>query len=191
MNIKSLTDEQIIYKLQEIRKSDVEAFKFYFDEVFNRYKNQIFNLCRYHGLQNDDAFDVIQETFIKLIKFLPSFEKESAFKPWFFKIVLNLVRGKYNEIKKHRFIHIEEIDSTNQIFEEKDFEKLQNKEYIISILNRIPKKFRDVILLNIYGELELTEIAKILGISLRQVYNRLEKGYQMLKEIFGEDGVEL
>ncbi len=187
MELEKLTDEEIIYKLQEIKKSNFQFFEVYFEEIFNRYRNQVFNICRYYGLQTNDALDVIQDAFVKLINFTSSFKKDSLFKPWFFKIVLNIVRNKYNELKKYSFVPIEEVDSSKTFFEEKVFEKIQNKEYIVGILNRIPRKLREVVLLNIYGELEPPDIARVLGISLRQVYNRLKRSNELLKEVFGEE----
>ena len=184
MNLNKISDEQIVYNLQKIKNFNTPAFELYFDELFNRYKNQIYCLCRYYGLQHEDSLDVIQETFIRLIKFLKSFKKNSTFKPWFFKIVLNLVRNKYHEINKNKFIAIEEL-SSDLPFDEENFEKIQNKEYILGILNRIPTKFKEVILLNVYGEMSLEEVSIALNISLRQVYNRQKKGYELIKEIVG------
>ncbi len=184
MDIKKLTDEEILYNLKNLKNRKNSAFNEYFEELFNRYKYQVYSLSRYYGLQNDDSMDVVQETFIKFINFYNSFKPELKFKPWFFKIVLNSIRNKYNELKKYGYVEIEKMSS--QIIYEENFEKFQKREYIRGILSRLPVKEREVIILDVYGELSLEEIANTLDISLRQVYNRLNKAYEEIKEIIGE-----
>jgi RNA polymerase sigma-70 factor (ECF subfamily) len=186
VKISQLSDEELIHNLQKIMNKNSSEFEILYEELFQRYSSQVYSLCRYYGLQHDDSCDVLQETFIKLVNFIKSFRENSLFKPWFFKIVLNLVRNKYNDLKKHNFISIEEISSTTP-FNEENFDIFHNREVIIGILNRIPREFKEVILLRIYGEMKIDEIARVLNISARQVYNRLNKGYELVRKFLEKE----
>ncbi|MCX7820406.1 MAG: sigma-70 family RNA polymerase sigma factor [Brevinematales bacterium] len=185
MDIKKLTDEELVLNLQTLKESSRVVFEQYIEELFERYKIQIYSLSMYYGLQSEDAMDVVQETFIKFLNFHRSFKTDLTFKPWFFKIVLNVVRNKYNELKKHSYVEISKLSS--EMFFDENFEKLQKREILRGILYRLPVKEREVILLEIYGGLNLKEISETLGISLRQVYNRLDKAYELLKEYIGDN----
>mgnify|MGYP003879097153 CR=1 FL=1 len=185
MDIKKLTDEELVLNICALKDESRVIFEEHIEELFNRYKLQIYSLSRYYGLQNEDAMDVVQETFIKFLNFHHSFKKNLTFKPWFFKIVLNVVRNKYNELKKYSYVEISKLSS--QVYFDENFEKLQKREYVRGILNRLPVKEREVVLLEVYGGLSLQEISKTLDISLRQVYNRLEKAYELLREYIGDN----
>lgn len=185
MDLSSYSDEDLIYKIQELDYEKTEI-NIYYEELFERYHNQIYNLCRYHGLKHNDSLDIIQEVFLRLFTSIKSFRKNSLFKPWFFKIVLNSVRDKFNELKKHKLIEINYINDFISE-EEKFFDLLQNKEYIKGIINSLPSTLKEVVILKVYGELDMKEIAAALGISLRQAYNRFNDGCKMLKDKLGEN----
>ncbi|MGC8764366.1 MAG: RNA polymerase sigma factor [Brevinematia bacterium] len=187
MDLSELTDEEIVQKIQQLDENDNTSaeINYYYEELFNRYNNQIYSICRYHGLKHNDSLDIIQETFLKMFMSFSSFKKNFPFKPWFFKIVLNSIKNKYNELKRHRFIQIENLEKISSE-EEKKFDLLQNREYITGIINILPDTLREVVLLKVYGELDMKEIAKIVGISLRQAYNRFNEGCKILKEKLGE-----
>ncbi len=121
MEIRKLTDEQLVLNLQKLKNDSKTVFEEYIEELFHRYKMQIYSLARYYGLQNEDAMDVIQETFIKFLNFYNSFKTDFGFKPWFFKIVLNVVRNKYHELTKHSYVEISKISS--QFYFDENFEK--------------------------------------------------------------------
>ena len=63
-----------------------------------------------------------------------------------------------------------------------DYEKVENKMYLINLLNKIDEKYRDVIRLKYFGDYTLEEISIILDIPLGTVKSRLNFAIKKLKE---------
>ncbi len=184
MPINDLCDEEIIERLKTIQSSNgisSTAEQQYMEVLYNRHYSNAYNLSRFYGLKHSDAEDTVQDVFIKLFRTVNGFRSGFKFGPWFYKIILNKVRDKYNYLKKVKYKEIDfisdKIDEGGEII----FEKFQIRECLNGIINKIPVKFKKILLLHVYGGLDIEEIAEIAGISQRQVYNRLNMAFKMLK----------
>lgn len=188
MPISEMNDEEIIVKLQGLNGDDPNfsgVEKQYAEEIYNRYYKQAYYLSRYYGLSHNDAEDAAQESFIKLFRNVRSFNPQKGFKPWFLKMVLNKVKDRYGALKRVRYKDIDETPETAEVHDnrphDKIIEKFHVQEYLWSIIDGLPVKLKKVVILRIYGELKFEEIAESVGVSVRQVRNRLEYAYGMIK----------
>jgi RNA polymerase sigma-70 factor (ECF subfamily) len=185
MDFSRFSDEELAQKLQKaavILPNDQQNIEAVYAEIYKRYYSHAFCLARYYGLSHNDAEDVVQDVFIKLFKSIHTFKPEKPFKPWFFAIILNHTRSKHNDNKRRRYKELNEAEESLCQPEKNIFEKLQFQVYLNDITNELPEKLRGVLLLKIYGEMEVGHIAKAAGISPRQVFNRLNQAYEWLKE---------
>ncbi|OHD79092.1 MAG: hypothetical protein A2355_10940 [Spirochaetes bacterium RIFOXYB1_FULL_32_8] len=185
MSIKDLKDLDLIIKIKNLQESETiysDVIEQYAREIYSRYYHQAYNLSRYYGLTRHDAEDVVQDSFIKLFKNIKIFNIGKEFKPWFFKIILNTVRDKYREMKKYRTKDIEIIQDTGTNEQEEIFEELHIKDYLNSIINNMPEKLKSVLVLRIYAEMEYEMIASTLGVSIRQLHNRLNAAFDFVKK---------
>ncbi len=181
MPIKDLSDADLISKARELQKSseqydDVVAQ--YLNEIFNRYYSQGYNIARYYGLSREDASDAVQDAFIKTFKSLQNFDIHKEFKPWFFKIVLNAVRDHYRLNQKHRYTEIENAQNIS----EEIFNEFHIRQHINGIISSLPSKLKAVVVLRNYGELSFEEISDTLGVSVRQLHNRINQAYELIKQ---------
>jgi RNA polymerase sigma-70 factor, ECF subfamily len=193
MPISEMSDEEIIVKLQGLTPSNPDfnsVEKRYAEEIYNRYYKQAYYLSRYYGLSHNDAEDAAQESFIKLFRNIRSFNAELKFKPWFLKLVFNKVKDRYGSLKKNRYKDLEETEETEAGNDnrphDKIIEKFHVQEFIGSIIDRLPLKYKKVILLRIYGEMKFEDIAESTGVSVRQVRNRLDKALGLVKAALEE-----
>jgi RNA polymerase sigma-70 factor (ECF subfamily) len=60
-----------------------------FDEIYSSYAPQIFRVCLGYTNDNEQAKDLVQETFISVWKNLPDFRHESQIGTWIFRIATN------------------------------------------------------------------------------------------------------
>lgn len=184
MSIKELKDEELLERLQGLSNSETSfpsAARQYSEEIYSRYFKQVFNFCRYYGLCHNDAEDVAQESFVKFFRNIHSFHIDKKFKPWFFKLVYNKIRDKYQELKKNRFNDLDSVLDMAGNEDENISEKFQIRDYLNGIINELPEKLKTVLVMNTYGELDYEAIAKAVGISSRQVRNRLEQAFELLR----------
>lgn len=188
MPISDLTDEEIVQKLKDLsldNNDDESARDPYYEVLFNRYSSQLYSLARYYGLRHEDANDVLQEGFIKLYQNVGRFAPDKPFKPYFLKIILNLIRDKYRQLKRLRITDIElfqdEIVDDGTPFEE----SLHKKTLLDSIIDKMPPDLKEVILLKIQTDMNVESVAQSLGISRRLAYYRYKKAVAFLKNKTG------
>ena len=71
-------------------------------QIVERYKQQVFRLC-YHMLgQREDAEDVSQEAFVRVLKSLPRWDQQRAFEPWLMTIAANRCRTQLAQRKRRQ-----------------------------------------------------------------------------------------
>ncbi len=186
MSIKDLDDEQIIEQmrglvLQNQKHSDL--FEDYGTELYRRYYRQAYLMARFYGLSREDAEEVVQDSFLRSFRGVRKFKQGSRFKPWFFKILLNVSRDRHTFLKRHHLLLMEGLF----LPEKNIFEEFHIREHVRSSISRLPKKLKQAVLLRIYADLDYRSVAEVLGVTVRQVYNRLNKAYEQLKGFLEED----
>ncbi len=184
MALSELTDEDILIRLKELKKSDDffnDAAKMYSGAIYDRYYKKGYNLCRYWGLYHNDAEDVMQDSFVRLFNYVQTYKAGRPFKRWFLKIVLNQVRAKYNERKRRNLNDLDSITDLPEPGENNNIEKFQIRAYLNGIIEKAPEKLKEVMLLHVNYDLTYDEIAETVGISSRQVRNRLGQAYAYVK----------
>jgi RNA polymerase sigma-70 factor (ECF subfamily) len=180
MGIKDLSDTELISKMKGLDSDDAiysDVFCQYANELYVRYFSQGYNIARYYGLRNDDANDAVQNAFIKVLHSINGFNLRKEFKPWFFKIVLNCVRDRYRELSRHNHIEIDKIEKISN----DSFDKFHIKDTLNGIISKLPVKLREVVVLRVYADLSFNEISEALNVSVRQLHNRLNKAYELIR----------
>lgn len=168
------TDRDLILRA---RRGDAEAY----GDLVARHQTSVFNVC-YRILHNRaDAEDLAQETFIRALDRLHTFDLEREFSPWIRRVAANLCLN-----------HIESHKSTAPLDEERDEDKTQSpgeqvevkerSEQIRSALASLPPHYRLVVELRHYQELSYDEIASELNIPLSDVKSHLFRARKILAE---------
>jgi RNA polymerase sigma factor (sigma-70 family) len=147
----------------------------------------------YHLTYNEeDADDLVQETYLKAHKFIENYDSGTNAKAWLFKILKNAYINEYR--KKSRRppkVDIDEVISFKEGEEPKyaAFHDLRNEIFdntmgdeVTIALNSLPLDFRTVILLCDIETFTYEEIAKILELPIGTVRSRLFRARNMLKE---------
>ena len=174
------TDEDIISLIEKIREGDKKAFT----DVVSLYQRNIF-LLAYSFFQNrEDAMDVVQETFLRLYQKVHMFQRGRNFKNWLLQIAKNICidlyrknYGKKGEWKKEYAIERINLHQAN----DDDFHSIDLKQIMTRCLRKLTNKQRMIFVMKQYNQLEYTEIAQILGISLGTVKSLHFKAVQNMK----------
>jgi len=146
----------------------------------------------YHLTYNeDDANDLVQETYMKAHRFIDKYIQGTNAKAWLFKILKNAYINQYRKKKKQPSrVDFEDIvnfhDSDDRIpgyldLREELFDKMLGDEVTIAI-NSLPIDFRTVVLLCDVEGFTYEEIAKIIDVPIGTVRSRLFRARNMLKE---------
>ncbi|MBI4722282.1 MAG: sigma-70 family RNA polymerase sigma factor [Candidatus Stahlbacteria bacterium] len=157
-----------------------------FDELVSRYETKVYNLAyRMLGSQ-DDAKDILQETFISAFKALNNFREKASFSTWIYRIATNACLMKFRT-KEPRVISIdkeplvaETIDWSESLSDTLDREEL--KKVLDKAISSLPKTHRVVFVLRDIEGLSSSEASKVLNISIAAVKSRLHRARLYLRE---------
>jgi RNA polymerase sigma factor (sigma-70 family) len=147
----------------------------------------------YHLTYNqDDADDLVQETYMKAYRFLNKYEKGTNAKAWLFKILKNAYINEYRKkVRQPIKVDFEDIVAYHDTDDERVsgysdlrqeiFENMMGDEVTIAI-NSLPLDFRTVILLCDIEGFTYEEIASIIDVPIGTVRSRLFRARNLLKE---------
>lgn len=179
----NISDEQLIARFQ---LGDVQAY----DILVHRYKDQLLNFVfRFVG-NRTDAEDIIQETFLRVYRNKHMYKEIAKFSTWVYTIAGNLAKTELRRRKRHKIFSV-----SNFVNEEKDFDipdrdhspekKVDSsiQESIIQkAIEKLPIKFKEVIVLRDIQGFAYEEISQILNIPLGTVKSRVNRGRLKLQE---------
>lgn len=197
--VKVVSDE--IDLVRRARNGEFEAFA----ELVAKYERRVYTLALRIVGRQEDADEVVQETFLSVIEHLQGFREEASFYTWLMRIATNhalkVLRGR----KRLTSVPIEAQQS------EDDYRDLPHPEFIANwrdtperiavqretrrilaeALDELDEKYRTVFLLRDVEGLSTDETAEALGLSAANVKVRLLRARLMLRErltrIFGDE----
>ena len=161
--------------LERSSKGDLEAFRI----LVNYHQNYVFAIAFKIVCDEDDAKDIVQESFIRVWKHIDKYDFRIKFTTWLYRITVNLCFDKLKMRKRKRRIFSGNLESFNQspavvspdIETETVNRDLRMK--IESISEGLTPKQKIVFTLRDLQEMSLKEIAQIIGISINSVKTNL------------------
>jgi len=169
------------------------------EQLVLRYQNRIYNVILKICADPDDAAELTQETFVKVIENLNKFEGRSGFYTWTFRIAVNLTLNycQRNSRLAFRSLDTEQQQDDDQVKQVlKDFlcddsspdpaAEVQNKElYKIAArtLMGLDESHRAVIVLRDIEGMSYARIAEVLDIELGTVRSRLSRARSKMRDI--------
>jgi RNA polymerase sigma-70 factor, ECF subfamily len=163
-----------------------------FDELVRRTYVDTYTLALRLTAHEEDARDVVQESYLRAWKGLPNFRGDAQFTTWMYRITANTA---YTVVKRRRRHRAESLDAMlDDPIElrpgaqpEDAAESAALLERLSAGLDELPPKLRVLVVLkDIYG-LSHEEIAEELGISVPAAKVRLHRGRKRLRDLLYDD----
>ena len=143
-------------------------------KLVNDYSDTMYRVAYNITKNREDALDVCQEVFIRLIKSIGKIKDEAHLKAWLLRATVNC--AKSNCVQAHKR-HCISSESGEEISVCSDLESTELFDAVI----RLPEKYRIVIHLFYYEDLTLAEISDVLKITKASVKSRLFRAREMLR----------
>jgi RNA polymerase sigma-70 factor (ECF subfamily) len=171
------------------KAGDMDAFA----ELVRRYEHRIYRMARQITQNDEDAEDVLQESFLKAFEHLDSFQGQSKFYTWVTRIAVNESLMKLRKRKSDRTVSLDENIETDEepivreiaVWDDTPESKYSQEE-LRQILDRAIESlkpiFRTVFILRDVEELSTEETAEVLGLSVAAVKSRLLRARLQLRE---------
>jgi len=172
-----------------------------FDELVTRYRTRIFAMI-YNMVHNEqDAWDLAQDSFVKAWKSIKRFRGRSSFYTWIYRIVMNVTidwlrkkQVKGAGVEFDDAIQLREVNPASKTLPKADplpYERMERTEVRARIDNAITQlspEHRAVILMKETEGMQYHEIAETLGCSIGTVMSRLfyarKKLQNLLKDVY-------
>jgi RNA polymerase sigma-70 factor (ECF subfamily) len=171
-----ISDEELIEKFQ---RGDIYAYEL----IVKRYKDQLLNFV-YRFLSNqEEAEDVVQETFLRVYRNRHAYKRVAKFSTWIYTIAGNLARTELRRRHRRRIFSLSHIGVDDKDYEISDeffspethVNTVLKEEIIQKEINKLSPKFREVIILRDIQELSYEEISKIMRVPIGTVKSRVNR----------------
>ena len=177
------TEKDII---DQLKQGNEEAFK----QVFETYKDCIFNTILYMVQSNSEAEDLTQEVFVEVFLSIENFNAQSKLYTWIYRIAinkaLNYQRSKKAKKRLGSFLSIFNLSASDDM---PDFVHpgilLENKELSESLyqaIDQLPAKQKTAFILRQLEDLSYLEIAEVMQTTIPSVESLLFRAKQNLQK---------
>ena len=166
------------------------------EDIYHTYRKTLYIIAYSILKDHHEAQDVVQETIIRIANHLDKVEivDSKKTKAYLSIITRNLSINIYNKKKKLVISDtddIEEYVEINTLLYQDNFSDIANKSTFQSKLKHLHPSYADILTLKFYFELEIFEIANVLGISANNASVRLSRALNALKSTLIEREAEL
>ena len=192
MQVTPLNDEQLI---QLYLTGDERAF----EELLNRHQQKIYTSIYLFVKDQNQAEDIFQEVFIKIIDTLRKgkYNHEGKFGQWAMRISYNLCVDYFRRSKRRPQVQpTDEFD----IFEvlrlsddnaEQRIMRSQTHEKVRKLVDMLPPEQREVVILRHYADMSFKEIAKLTRVSINTALGRMRYALINIRKLMEEKQVQL
>lgn len=186
-------DARDLALVEAIRAGDQRAW----NELLESYQDRLYTICLRMVSDPELAADLTQDTMVRVIRGLDSFNAESRLSTWIYRIAMNICLSRLRAEKLRRHPSLDEPDSRGQ---EKSSKISQNREPRASLriqqderrrllgdaLDRLDPDHRAILVLRDVRGLEYDAIASVLGVALGTVKSRLFRARLALRRAIQE-----
>jgi RNA polymerase sigma-70 factor (ECF subfamily) len=164
-----------------------------FSELVEHYERRVFRMAKQITQNDDDAEDVLQETFLKAYTHLADFQRNSKFYTWLVRIAVNEALMKLRKRRSDRTVPLDEPIDTgeDEVIREiavwaDNPEETYSREELGEILDQavqsLKPAYRTVFILRDIEEMSIEETAETLDLSISAVKSRLLRARLQLRE---------
>jgi RNA polymerase sigma-70 factor (ECF subfamily) len=158
-----------------------------FDELAMPLFARLYNFAHWLAQDRVEAEDLVQETYLKALKGFASFQQGTNFRAWIYRILRNTFLTSRTGLKASMTVSLDDeeeapVEPATAETPETVLLASVSRQAIESALERLPVKFREIVLLCDVEEMSYQEIAETLKIPLGTVMSRLSRARKAMRE---------
>ncbi|MDQ0360864.1 RNA polymerase sigma factor [Breznakia pachnodae] len=141
------------------------------DQILEKFSSTVYKVALSQVKNKEDANDIFQEVFLRLVRYQKEFESDEHIKAWLIRVTINcckdFFKNRYNSNKQELVVDI-------------PFEDPKHHEVFYHV-QELEEKYKIIIHLFYYEQYSISDIAKILDMNESTVKTRLSRGRDRLK----------
>lgn len=175
-----LTDLQEI--IERVIRGDQAAFR----RIVEEYRQQAFSMAFRIVCDEEEARDIVQESFIKIWQRMETYDMKQKFSTWMYKIVANCAIDRMRQINRHKLVSLDKVISTIDCINLDDTQvEVDNKEtarLIMWISEGLPEKQKIIFIMRDLQGVDSSEVQQILNLSETSVKSNLYHARRAIRE---------
>ena len=154
-----------------------------FEEMVLSHLDAAYNLARWLMRNDEDAHDVVQESYLRALRFFDGYRGGDA-KAWLLAIVRNTCRTWHSKRNRDAvpFDEVEHSESCPGQNQEQQTARGEQMDALRICIELLPADFREVLVMRELEEMSYREIADATGLALGTVMSRLSRARKRLEE---------
>lgn len=197
---ESMTDHELADLIRRAQNRDPEAFDALIDAYGRRLHGYLYRLTG----SRDDADDLLQELFLRVVRMIGGYTHDGRFEAWLFRIATNLARDRVRRCGRAAGVVNWEAEaaggrdggpagtaSTSEPPPDSSLILREDVDALQRALADLPGAEREVVLLRHFSELSFPEIARLMGTPLGTALARAHRGLAKLRLRLGDPSSEV
>ena len=190
-----------ILKMQPAPKEDVSLVaetlagnQLSFQLLVERYQDRMFGLVRHYTKNAVEVEDIVQDTFLKAYRRLETFQRQSSFSTWLYRIAVNTALDFLKRMGRSPVQAVEDPELSaspvrgqagSGVAIAAPDARLRREEIAritAEVLDELPEIFRTVLVLREFEDMSYQQMAEVLGVSIGTVESRLFRARARFKD---------
>jgi RNA polymerase sigma-70 factor (ECF subfamily) len=151
------------------------------DALYKRYNGLLYGVCLRYTKSQQEAEDILQETFVKIYRHIGKYSMEKSFEGWIRRIAINTAITTYRKQLKHAY----QEDITDPAFAKYDVDDHGDCDYtreeLLSCIQALPDGYRTVFNMYVVEGYKHKEIAEMLDIDINTSKSQLSRAKKYLQ----------
>jgi RNA polymerase sigma-70 factor (ECF subfamily) len=178
--LNALTDNALMLAVKEGKVDKLGL-------LYERHKKWVFNFFMQMNSNRDLSEDLVQNVFMRMLKYKNTYNEESKFVTWMFQIARNVSHDHFRKNEKYRTT--EDMDRVSYKLGQTDsieqtIEHNESKRLLHTALQQLPTDKREVLVLSKLKELKYKEVGTIIGCSEDAARTKAHRALKDLKQIY-------
>ena len=173
-NILAASDDQV--DVEKVLAGDIDAF----ERIVRRWHRPLINLAYRFCRDTGRAEEMAQEALLRAYRALSQWRKDAAFSTWLFALSTNVYRSELARIPA-KAISIEEAGELQETRTADGRLEAEDRDRVVrELVLRLPAKYRDVVVLFYFHDMDISAAAKSLDLPEGTVKARLSRAREIL-----------
>lgn len=149
--------------------------------LFERHHQALYNFFLRLIGNREVSEDLIQDVFLRMLKYRQTYKGSSEFTIWMFRIARN---ARVDYFRKRKFDPSDELDTfvSHELTASEHYEKKQESKLLHQALASLPEEDREVLVLSRFQDIKYKDIAQILGCMEGTIKARVHRAVKRLRD---------
>jgi len=151
--------------------------------LFKMYAPRMLGICMRYCNSKEEAEDVLQDSFIKILINIKKYKHKGSFEGWIKKIVINTALNSYRANVRYNKLIEEESKSPQNLYGQNDGKSdiMYSEKEIIEVIQKLPAGYKMVFNLYVFEKYHHNEIAEMLNFTVSTSKSQLSKARKLLR----------